>query len=159
MSQRFAALATICLAATSGCATTYEAAPNEVGSAVIAGRGGHQAGVARLYSLADEVTISVSLHGLQEGTYAMQLDAIGDCSTEDIVLPGEHLEALPHVRISAEGIGTVSTILRGDSASLLPQIFDGDGTAVVVLADTKTDRNGPADHFGNQLACGVLVSR
>lgn len=174
MSVRTMFLASLCLAATSGCATVYESAAEEVGRATLADRAGNPVGTARLYSLAGEVTISVSLQGLSEGTHGVHLHTTGNCSTADFTSAGGHLNPggnqhgtrnplgahlgdLPNVEISDEGVGTVSTILRGSSDTVLPQIFDEDGTALVVHAGEDDYRSDPAGDARSRIACGVVT--
>lgn len=175
MSVRTTIFAALCLAATSGCATVYESAADEVGTATIMDRSGNAVGTARLYSLAGEVTISVSLQGLPEGTHAVHLHTAGDCSATDFTSAGGHLNPggnqhgtrnpmgahlgdLPNAQVSAEGVGTVSTILRGSSQVVLPQIFDADGTALVVHAGADDYRSDPAGDAGSRIACGVITA-
>ncbi|MEL1251671.1 superoxide dismutase family protein [Aurantiacibacter gilvus] len=174
MSIRTSILATLCLVATSGCATVYESAADEVGSATIFDSAGDEVGSARLYSLAGEVTISVSLDGLPEGTHAVHLHTTGSCTASDFTSAGGHLNPggnqhgtrnpmgahlgdMPNAQVSADGIGTMSTILRGNSETVLPQIFDQDGTAVVVHAGPDDYRSDPAGDAGSRIACGVIA--
>ncbi len=176
MSIRNSVLATLVLVASSGCATAYESAADEVGSATIFNSVGEDVGSVRLYSLAGEVTISVSVQGLPEGSHAVHLHTAGDCSAGDFTSAGGHLNPggnqhgtrnpmgahlgdMPNVPVSADGIGTMSTILRGSSDTVLAQIFDRDGTAVVVHAGPDDYRSDPAGNAGNRIACGIIVPR
>lgn len=174
MSIRNCVFALSCLVAASGCATVYESAADEVGRAAIFNTMGDQVGSARLYSLAGEVTISVSLQGLPEGSHAVHLHTVGDCSAGDFATagghlnPGEnqhgtrnpmgaHLGDLPNARISADGMGTMGAILRGSSDAVLGHVFDQDGTALVVHAGPDDYRSDPAGDAGSRIACGVLA--
>lgn len=174
MSIRTSILATVCLVVTSGCATAYEAAADEVGSAAIFNNGGDEVGSVRLYSLAGEVTISVSLQGLPEGSHAVHLHSAGNCSASDFTSAGGHLNPggnqhgtrnpmgahlgdMPNAQVSADGVGTMSTILRGSSDTVLPQIFDQDGTAMIVHAGPDDYRSDPAGNAGSRIACGVVT--
>ena len=126
-----------------------------------------------LYSEGDEVTVSVSLEGLSAGTHAVHLHTTGDCSASDFTSAGGHLNPmgnehgslnpqgahlgdLPNAEVSAAGVGIVSETLRGSRASVVSQIFDADGTAVVVHADADDYRTDPAGDAGSRIACGVI---
>lgn len=161
------------LLATAGCATVYESAAEDVGSATIVNRNGETVGTARLYSLAGEVTISASFDGLPAGEHAVHLHTTGDCSAADFTSAGGHLNPggnehgtrnplgahlgdLPNATIAADGVGSMSTILRGTSSTIIPQIFDADGTALVVHEGADDYRSDPAGAAGGRVACGVF---
>lgn len=172
--QRHMPFVSLALLATAGCATVYEEEPTEVGSAIISDRSGTNVGTATLYSEDDEVTISVSFNGLSAGTHAVHLHTTGDCSAGDFTSAGGHLNPmgnqhgsqnpqgahlgdLPNVEISSAGVGTVSTTLRGSSASALAAIFDADGTALVVHEGADDYRTDPAGAAGPRVACGTFA--
>lgn len=169
-------LAVLAILATAGCATTYEDAASEAGSAIVVDRNGTTVGTASLFSQAGEVTVSVSLSGLAEGTHAVHLHTTGDCSASDFASAGGHLNPLgnqhgslnpqgahlgdlPNAEISSEGVGTVSTVLNGSAETVLAQIFDSDGTAVVVHEGPDDYRSDPAGAAGSRIACGVFAQR
>jgi len=173
MQRRRIVLSTLALIATAACATPYEEAGSEIGSAAISDRSGASVGTAMLYSQNDEVTVSVSLNGLSEGIHAVHLHTTGDCSASDFTSAGGHLNPmgnqhgsqnpqgahlgdLPNAVISSAGVGTVSTILRGSSATVIPQLFDADGTAVVVHEGADDYMSDPAGDAGSRVACGVF---
>lgn len=167
--------ATIACLALTGCQTAYEQAATQIASADIMNRDGAKVGTARLFSLADEVTINVSLQGLSEGTSAVHLHTTGNCSASDFTSAGGHLNPdgnehgmqnpkgahlgdLPNAIISAEGTGTVSSILRIRRSEVAATIFDADGTALVVHAGADDNRSDPAGAAGPRIACGVFTS-
>jgi Cu-Zn family superoxide dismutase len=173
MHRTIFALAALSLATTAGCTTTTQQAGSEIGSAMIADRDGRNVGTTTLYSQADEVTISVSLNGLAAGIHAVHLHTAGNCSADDFTSAGGHLNPagmqhgslnpqgahlgdLPNVEVSSEGAGTVSAILRGPGANIVPDIFDADGTALVVHAGPDDYRSDPAGAAGPRVACGVF---
>ena len=69
---------------------------------------------------------------------------------------GAHLGDLPNAEVSAAGVGTVSETLRGSRATVLSQIFDSDGTALVVHEGADDYRTDPAGDAGSRVACGVF---
>ncbi len=173
MHPRTLPLLAIALLATSGCATAYEETGSEVGSAMLMDRSGNNVGSAMLYSEGDEVMVSVSLEGLSAGTHAVHLHTTGNCSASDFTSAGGHLNPmgkehgslnpqgahlgdLPNVEVSAAGVGTVSETLRGSRTTVLSQIFDSDGTALVVHEGADDYRTDPAGDAGSRVACGVF---
>jgi Cu-Zn family superoxide dismutase len=70
---------------------------------------------------------------------------------------GAHLGDLPNLVVGAAGTGTVSATLRGTRADVLKDIFDADGTAVVVHATADDYRTDPSGNSGGRIACGVLT--
>ncbi len=173
MNRRTLPLAALAILASTGCATTYEDAASDVRSATIVDRNGNTVGTANFYSQADEVTVSVSLSRLSEGTHAVHLHTTGDCSASDFTSAGGHLNPmgnqhgslnpqgahlgdLPNAEISSSGSGTVSAVLNGPAETVLSQIFDADGTAVVVHEGPDDYRSDPAGAAGSRIACGVV---
>lgn len=157
------------------CTTTYEQAGSEVGSATIMDRNGSDVGMARLYEQDGEIVVSVSLTGLSEGTHAVHLHTAGDCSADDFTSAGGHLNPqgnqhgslnpqgkhlgdLPNAEISAAGSGTMSTILSGTRDAVIADLFDDDGTALVVHEGPDDYRSDPAGAAGSRVACGVLTA-
>ena len=69
---------------------------------------------------------------------------------------GAHLGDLPNVEVSSAGVGTVSSTLRGSSATVVSQIFDADGTALVVHEGADDYMTDPAGAAGSRVACGVF---
>ncbi|WP_338242297.1 superoxide dismutase family protein [Aurantiacibacter hainanensis] len=172
--RRYTPFIALSLLATAGCSTVIDEAPTEVGSAVISDRSGNNVGTARLFAEDGEVTISVSLDGLSAGTHAVHLHTTGDCSAGDFTsagghlnpmgnqhgfenLQGAHLGDLPNAEVSRAGVGTVSTTLRGSSDTVISQIFDADGTALVVHEGADDYRTDPAGAAGSRVACGVFA--
>ncbi|KLI64849.1 superoxide dismutase family protein [Aurantiacibacter marinus] len=169
-----AAAAPIALLALAGCQTAYESAATPIGSAAILDRQGTQVGVARMYSLGGEITLNASFSGLPEGTKAVHLHTSGDCSASDFTSAGGHLNPggnqhgtrnpqgahlgdLPNVSIAPDGSGTMSAILRGTLNSVGSDIFDSDGTAIVVHESEDDYRTDPTGAAGGRIACGVFA--
>ena len=162
------------LLALSGCQTAYEAAASQIGNSAILDRQGREVGTARMYSLGGEVTLNASFTGLSQGTHGVHLHMVGDCSAGDFTSAGGHLNPggnqhgtrnpqgahlgdLPNVTIAADGSGTMSAILRGTLSSIESNIFDADGTAIVVHEGADDYRSDPAGAAGSRVACGVVT--
>lgn len=70
---------------------------------------------------------------------------------------GSHLGDLPNLVVSSAGSGMLAVRLPGEPAEMLAQLFDSDGTAVVIHADRDDYRTDPSGNSGARTACGVLV--
>lgn len=166
---------TVALPLVAGCQTTVvDELPTElVGAAELQTPSGTPAGRAMLYRDPREMTISVTLSGVQPGTHGVHLHAVGDCSAPDFTSAGGHLNPqgnehgsenpggahlgdLPNVTVGPNGVGSVSDVLRGDRVQVTGWIFDADGTAVVVHEGPDDYRTDPAGNAGERVACGVL---
>lgn len=171
----FTLTAPAALLALAGCQTVYEEAATEIASAAIMDRSGAMVGTARLYSLGGEVTINASFNGLSAGEKAVHLHTTGDCTAADFTSAGGHLNPggnqhgtrnpggahlgdLPNVTIAADGSGTMSTVLRGTLAGISNDIFDADGTAIVVHEGPDDYRSDPAGAAGSRIACGLVTA-
>ena len=71
---------------------------------------------------------------------------------------GAHLGDLPNVTIAADGSGTMSTVLRGTLEGISDDIFDADGTAIVVHEGPDDYRSDPAGAAGGRIAWGVVTA-
>ena len=173
--NRLALAALPFLVALAGCQTVYENTADEYAAATIRDRAGNPVGTARFYSLGEEVTVSASFTGLPQGMHAVHLHTTGDCSAADFTSAGGHLNPggnehgslnprgahlgdLPNVTIDSSGAGTVSAVLPTTRERLPGQLFDTDGTAVVVHAGADDYRTDPAGDAGSRIACGVVMA-
>src|SRR5690606_10425995 len=119
-------------------------------------------------------TITVAAAGLTAGTHGTHLHMVGSCEGPAFTSAGGHLNPhmkqhgtdnpagahlgdLPNLVVGAAGAGTVSATLAGTREAVLSQIFDADGTAVVIHADADDYRTDPAGNAGGRIACGVLT--
>ncbi len=156
-----------------GCQTTYEQATQRLGQAALHFPDGSPAGTARLIAQGDRVDIAVSLTGLMEGQHGLHLHMTGRCTAPDFASAGGHLNPanrahghenpagthlgdLPNAIVNASGTANVSATLPGSRAEVLAEIFDGDGTAIVVHAGPDDYRTDPAGNSGGRIACGAF---
>ena len=126
-----------------------------------------------MYSLGGEVTLNASFSGLTPGSHAVHLHTTGQCTAPDFTSAGGHLNPaghehgtqnprgahlgdLPNVTIGADGTGTMSAVVRGTLAGVADDIFDADGTAIVVHAGADDYRTDPTGNAGGRVACGVV---
>ena len=171
--RRPALLALPLIVALGGCQTVYENTADQIGSARLVNAQGAEVGVARMYSLGGEVTLNASFSGLTPGSHAVHLHTTGQCTAPEFTSAGGHLNPaghehgtqnprgahlgdLPNVTIGADGTGTMSAVVRGTLAGVADDIFDADGTAIVVHAGADDYRTDPTGNAGGRVACGVV---
>jgi Cu-Zn family superoxide dismutase len=162
------------LAALAACETIDEVPTERVGQATLRLANGTPAGTAQLLAGATGVTLSVAAAGLPQGTHGMHLHMVGRCDAPEFATAGGHLNPgmkqhgtenpagahlgdLPNLIAGGAGAATVTAVLRGTRAEVLAQVFDADGTAVVVHAGPDDYRTDPSGNSGSRIACGVLT--
>ncbi|WP_305097381.1 superoxide dismutase family protein [Croceibacterium aestuarii] len=169
---RILAIAALGLAIT-GCQSIQDVPTERIGSATLHFANGLPAGTAQLYGSGTQVNISVALAGFSPGVHGIHLHATGQCDAPAFTSAGGHLNPggkqhgmdnpagshlgdLPNVTIGAQGAGTVSATLKGSRAEVLADIFDGDGTAIVVHSGPDDYKTDPSGNSGSRVACGVF---
>lgn len=167
------ALPPLAALALAGCAT-FDALPIErVGEANLAFANGLPAGTVQLTSNGQTVSVAVAAVGLPEGQHGFHLHTTGKCTAPDFksadghlnprnathgsLSPGgKHLGDMPNLSVAANGTGTADIQLEGNADAVLDDIFDADGTAVVIHAGPDDYRSDPAGDAGPRIACGVI---
>jgi len=172
--KRSAIVAVLLAAAVSGCQTVDEAPSQRLGQATLRLANGLPGGTAQLLASGSQVNISIALAGISPGTHGVHLHMVGSCEAPDFATAGGHLNPgnrqhgtsnpagshlgdLPNVTIGGNGLGAVSATLPGTADEALAQLFDADGTAVVVHANADDYRTDPSGNSGGRIACGVLT--
>lgn len=170
----------ILLAALAACQTTGDSKPASgvkplapMGSATLLFADGRAAGTAQLLASGDAISVKVALSGLEPGIHAVHLHTTGSCEAPGFTSAGGHLNPgmrqhgmnnpqgahlgdLPNAQIAADGTGTISAVLRGAKQDVLNDIYDADGTAIVVHAGPDDNVSDPAGNAGGRIACGVV---
>jgi len=160
--------------ALAGCETMDEMGGDTVGEASLVTADGASAGTARLLESGTDMNVAVTLTGISPGTHGVHLHTTGSCQAPDFTSAGGHLNPtsrehgfenpqgshlgdLPNAMLDASGSGSVSFTLQGSREELISQLFDADGTAVVVHATADDYQTDPSGNSGGRVACGVLV--
>lgn len=155
------------------CASVSEAPGNRVAVANLAFANGQPAGTAQLLAAGDHVSLSVSLAGVSPGPHGIHLHMVGSCEASSFTSAGGHLNPggkqhgtenpmgshlgdLPNIDIGADGTGSLTAALHGTRDEVLSQVFDADGTAIVLHAGPDDYKTDPAGNSGGRIACGVL---
>ena len=111
--------------------------------------------------------------GMSPGEHGFHLHTTGKCTAPDFTSAGghlnpgnnthgsmspggQHLGDMPNLTIAANGTGRAEVQLEGNATDVLADIFDADGTAVVVHEGPDDYRTDPAGDAGSRIACGVI---
>ena len=157
-----------------GCQTIDEASRETMAHATLRLANGSPAGTARLLASGNQMTISVTLIGIGQGTHRLHLSATGSCETADLTSPGSqinlsdyergpenpqapHLGNVPNTLVDGSGTGSVSATLAGETEEVLSQVFDEDGTAIIVHATADDDPIDTASNSSSRIACGEFT--
>lgn len=157
----------------SACATVGALPDRRVGEAALRTSDGLPAGNVQLVQTGSQLSLAVAVVGLPAGEHGFHLHTAGSCTAPDftsagghlnpagkhhgsLAAGGKHLGDLPNLVVATNRTGSLVVDLEGDAALLLPQIFDADGTAVVVHAGPDDYRSDPSGNAGSRIACGVL---
>jgi Cu-Zn family superoxide dismutase len=169
------------LAAASGLLATGATAPaalaantSAIASGTVLGADGSVKGRVRLNAHRNGVQVKLDVRGLPPGVHGVHLHQAGSCNAPDFTSAGPHLNPtgrmhgthnpqgshlgdLPNLNVGRSGRGTLTAMLPGASADLALQLFDGDGTALVVHAAADDYATDPSGNSGARIACAVLT--
>jgi Cu-Zn family superoxide dismutase len=116
-------------------------------------------------------TLAVGVSGQTAGEHGIHLHSVGSCTGPDFSSAKGHFnpEGKQHGSANPAGMhqGDIPNLLVGSDGSAsasLPlaraiqpsQLFDADGTAIVLHAGPDDYRTDPAGNSGGRVACGVL---
>jgi Cu-Zn family superoxide dismutase len=147
--------------------------PLPLARAVLVHPDGSHAGKVMLAKRYGHLLLVVELAGLTPGKHGLHFHAVGRCEGPDFNSAGGHLNPaghqhgrlnpmgshlgdLPNVTADAQGDVGMQLSLDQLPAQLMPEIFDADGTAIVVHAAADDYRTDPSGNSGGRIACGVL---
>lgn len=140
---------------------------------LVSGEGG-EIGTVSLREEASGIMINVNVDGLEAGSKAVHLHAVGDCSASDFTSAGghwnpqnkehgrdnsqgAHLGDLANLTVDEDGTGQSQYLVTGVSLSgNALMIDDDDGTALVIHAGPDDYRSDPAGDAGERIACAVI---
>ena len=161
------------VASLAGCTTVGSIPTARVGQATLSFANGLPAGTAQLYRDGVGLRLAVAASGLPAGAHGYHLHTVGSCEAPDFTSAGGHLNPaghkhgslsangahlgdLPNIQVGSAGTGASTEAVPGNSEAVLADIFDADGTAVVIHADPDDYRTDPAGNAGKRVACGVM---
>ena len=148
--------------------------PAPLGSAVIRNEAGAEIGTARLITQGDAVTVNIALDTpTGSAVHAVHLHETGTCTAPGFTSAGGHLNPagkqhgarnpqgphlgdLPNITLSDAGVGSATITLPGTISAVTANIFDANGTAIVVHASADDYMTDPTGGAGSRIACGVF---
>lgn len=134
---------------------------------------GAPAGTVVVLAAGNELTVNVAAIGLPAGAHGLHLHMVGSCDGPGFASAGGHLNPhamqhgtanpagshlgdLPNLVIDSHGAGALTARLRDDRTAAEAELFDADGTALVVHADADDYKTDPSGNSGTRIACAVL---
>ena len=168
------ALAFTATAALAACSTVGDLPSERVAEARLTFANGVPAGTAQLVSNGQTLTLAVLATGLEPGEHGFHLHTTGKCEAPGFTSAGGHLNPggnehgslnpqgkhlgdLPNLVVGASRSASADVDLGADTAALREQLFDADGTAIVIHARADDYLSDPAGDAGSRVACGVLT--
>ena len=156
-----------------GCTSVGQVPTARLASGTFHTANGAPVGTVLLLAAGSEVSINVAVAGLPQGTHGIHLHMVGSCDAPGFTSAGGHLNPhdmqhgsanpagshlgdLPNLTVGSSGTGTLSATLRDDRVASMAELFDGDGTAVVIHADPDDYKTDPSGNSGTRIACAVL---
>lgn len=150
----------------------HESAP--VARAALKSADGTSAGEVTLRRSGDALTLRLEANGLATGPHGTHLHMTGLCEAPGFTSAGGHLNPgghqhgalnaqgshlgdLPNLVIGADGSGSLNVTLPGPADTVMAQIFDADGAAVVIHASPDDQQTDPSGNSGARIACGVMT--
>ncbi len=157
----------------SACSTIEDLTTEQVGDATLSLANGQPVGTVRLMNDGTDVSVDVTVTGIEPGQHGFHLHTTGSCRAPDFTSAGGHLNPtdqshgslspdgkhlgdMPNLTVGPNRTGSAQFELTGDPEMVLDAIFDSDGTAVIVHAGPDDYSTDPAGDAGSRVACGVL---
>lgn len=159
----------------SACGAATTAQPAMLGTATLNSPIGQPTGTAVLQHANDRLELTIMVSGLTpDQRHGIHLHANGACQAPAFTTAGPHLNPsmrqhgldnpmgshlgdLPNLIANANGVAQLTTVLPGDPAVTLGQLFDQDGSALVIHTTADDMRTDPSGNSGARIACGVLL--
>lgn len=169
-----AALATMA-ASLAACATYSDLPTGRVAEAQLSYANGLPAGNVQFFLTGSgELRATGAFAGLSEGAHGFHLHTTGLCEGPGFQSAGGHLNPanrehgtdnpagahlgdLPNLDASDQGTARITVTIARDGAAALDELFDPDGTAVMVHAGPDDYASDPAGDAGARIACGIVT--
>lgn len=156
-----------------GSAVDARTSSSPLAKATLVHSDGSPAGKVMLAKRDGHLLLDIALTGLTPGEHGVHFHAVGKCEGPNFTSAGGHLNPeghqhgllnpmgshlgdLPNFIADAQGNAKTQINLDQLPAKLVPQIFDADGTAIIVHAATDDYKTDPSGNSGGRIACGVL---
>ncbi|HET6228692.1 MAG TPA: superoxide dismutase family protein [Longimicrobiaceae bacterium] len=133
---------------------------------------GQEVGMLTLSPSGAGTHVMLRVHGMAPGTHGAHIHNTGRCDAPAFTSAGPHLNTtnrmhgtqnpqgphrgdMPNLVVAADGTGTLNL----DLATPWGDIFDGDGSAIVVHANADDYMTDPSGNSGARVACGTIGVR
>jgi superoxide dismutase, Cu-Zn family len=152
-----------------------QAASAEHASAVLRDANGDVIGFAKFVEDGTGIVhVNVHVQGLVPGLHGIHIHAVGNCTAPAFTSAGSHHNPLgdqhgldnpdgphagdlPNLTVNEAGVGHLNTTTDLVTLSSGPTtLFDADGSALVIHANTDDQVTDPTGNSGGRIACGVI---
>lgn len=155
------------------CASVPMSENDGFASATMRDTQGDPSGLATLTETDGMVELAISVEGLTPGEHGFHLHTTGRCTLPDFTSAGGHLNPtgmrhgllgddgshlgdLPNLVVGANGTGRTQVTIDASASYVMDQLFDADGTAIVIHAGADDGMTDPAGAAGPRVLCGVI---
>lgn len=156
-----------------GCVTPAMTEGQTVAEASLMRSDGTPAGTAMIVERGNSLFLMVDATGLPPGEHGLHLHQTGKCDRPSFESAGGHLNPanrahglrspngahlgdLPNITATAAGTAKTEQALVGASTTLLQQMFDADGTTILIHADPDDYVTDPSGNSGSRIVCGIV---
>jgi Cu-Zn family superoxide dismutase len=132
---------------------------------------GNSVGTVAFEQGAQGTVVHARLTDLEPGTHALHVHETGKCEAPDFASAGDHYNPtdkahgvfaetgyhagdLPNIHVSESG--TLEVEFFSEHLKLDDDLFDADGSALVIHTGTDDYRTDPAGDAGERVACGII---
>lgn len=143
-------------------------------TATINDANGVSVGVATFVQTANGLVIDVNSTNIPAGVHAVHLHPIGNCKpANNYAAAGTHLNPankehglenpkgphagdLPNIDVASTKVGRMHTV---NKLVTLDELFDADGSSILIHANKDDNVSQPAGGSGAKIACGVITRK
>lgn len=156
-----------------GCSSVPGPVTETIAQTTLLSANGETVGAGQLLTDGSTLSLAVTVNGLEPGEHGFHLHTTGRCKAPDFKSAGGHLNPdnnehgtlnpqgahlgdLPNLVAGATRSASVEVDIGRDTPIRRSQMFDADGTALVIHAGPDDYRTDPAGNAGARVACGVM---
>lgn len=143
-------------------------------TAALVNTSGQSAGTVEITQSGTTLMFRANVAGQVSGAHGIHLHTTGKCEAPGFTSAGGHLNPtahqhgslnpagphvgdLPNIIVGPDGNGMIESRLTGAAADILDNLFDADGTAIVLHAGPDDYKTDPSGNSGGRIACGILL--
>ncbi len=175
MHKKIVAVALASFSLLGACATaTPQETTSALARAALTNPAGQSVGSVEIVQSGATLMLRANVSGQVAGEHGVHLHTTGKCEAPAFASAGGHLNPtahqhgnlnpagphvgdLPNIVVSADGSGRIESPLMGSANDFTTNVFDTDGTAIVLHAGPDDYKTDPSGNSGGRIACGVLM--